>query len=115
LKPVSFGALPDGWHTLTVTATTGEASVSRKVHFEFRGSSVAVVSWEQDIRALGEARCNKCHTTGTEPELATFAQWKANAPAIAAAVRESRMPADGPLDSASIAAIVRWVNGGAQP
>jgi hypothetical protein len=115
LKPVSLASLQDGWHTLTVTATVGEASLSRRVHFEFLGSSSAVISWEADIRALSEARCAKCHTTGTDPSLATYEEWRANAAAIASAVRESRMPADGPLDAASVASIVRWVNGGARP
>lgn len=115
LKPVSLAALEDGWHTLTVTATVDEQPLVRKLHFEFRGAENSVVSWDRDIRELGVARCSKCHATGTDPELITYEQWKANAPLIAAAVRESRMPADGPLDSAGIAAIVRWVNGGAQP
>lgn len=115
LKPISFGTLDDGWHTLTVAATTGEATSYRRVHFEFLGAGTAAVSWEQDIKQLGLDRCSKCHATGTEPELITFAQWKTNAAAIAASVRDSRMPADGPLDSAGVAAIIRWVNGGAQP
>ncbi len=115
LKPVSLAALADGWHTLTITATTGDAAVSRRVHFEFLGAATATVSWDRDIRELGLARCSGCHATGTEPELITYAQWKANAAAIAVAVRDSRMPADGPLDSAGVAAIVRWSNGGAQP
>ena len=93
----------------------GEATAYRKVHFEFLGAGTAQVSWDQDIRQLGLERCSKCHATGTEPELVTYTQWKSNAAAIAAAVRESRMPADGPLDTAGVAAIVRWVNGGAQP
>jgi hypothetical protein len=114
-KPVSLATLADGWHTLTVTATTGSQATLRRVHFEFLGSANASVSWETDIRELGVERCSKCHATGTEPELVTYEQWKANATAIASAVRDSRMPADGPLDSAGVAAIVRWVNGGAQP
>jgi hypothetical protein len=115
LKPVTLSKLADGWHTLTVSATTGERTTSRRVYFEFLGSASASVSWDRDIRELGVARCSKCHATGTDPELITYAQWKANAAAIAAAVRDSRMPADGPLDSAGVAAIVRWVNGGEQP
>ncbi|MFT3710767.1 MAG: hypothetical protein QM817_24345 [Archangium sp.] len=115
LKPISLATLEDGWHALTVTATVDDNPIVRKVPFEFRGAAGSVVSWETDIRALGEARCSKCHATGTEPELITYEEWKANAALIAAAVRDSRMPADGPLDSAGVAAIVRWVNGGAKP
>ncbi|MFZ5441840.1 MAG: hypothetical protein ACOZQL_17685 [Myxococcota bacterium] len=115
VKPVSFATLDDGWHTLAVTATTGGKSVTRRLHFEFLGSSTAAVSFATDVRPLAADRCDKCHTTGTEPELATYEQWKANAPAIAAAVRDARMPADGPLDAAGVSTIVRWVNGGTLP
>lgn len=115
LKPISLSTLEDGWHTLTVAATSAGATVARRVHFEFRGSATAAISWEQDIKPIGLDRCSKCHATGTDPELVTYAQWKANAALIAAAVRDSRMPADGSLDSAGVAAIIRWVNGGAQP
>lgn len=115
-KPVSLGELKDGWHTLTVTATTGEASASRRLHFEFLGASTATISWERDVRPLSETRCAMCHAVNTEPELVSYAQWKANAANIALQVREGLMPADGTqLDSASVATIVRWVNGGALP
>jgi hypothetical protein len=115
LKPITLSKLTDGWHELTVTATTGETATKRRVYFEFLGAANATVSWAQDIREIGLARCSGCHAVNTSPELITYAEWKMNAPAIAAAVRDSRMPADGPLDAAGVAAIVRWVNGGAQP
>lgn len=115
LKPLSFATLQDGWHSLNVVATVGGADVTRRVWFQYQGAGQGAVSWDTDVRELGLARCSKCHATGTEPELITYAQWKANAPAIAAAVRDGRMPADGLLDPASVALIVRWVNGGAQP
>ncbi len=115
LRPISLASLMNGRHVLTLTATAGEASATRRVHFEFLGAAGATVSWEADVRALGEARCGKCHSTGTEPELTTYEQWKTHAAAIAAAVRDRRMPADGPLDEGAIQAMVRWVNGGALP
>lgn len=114
-RPVSLGSLEDGWHTLTFTATSGYTKLTRKVNFEFAGAATATVSWAEDIKPISEARCAKCHSTGTEPELTTYAQWKANAAFAAAAVRDARMPADGPMDAASISAIVRWANGGTQP
>ncbi len=115
LKPVSFGSLTDGWHTLNVVTTLGEQKTTRKVNFEFLGAATAQVSWETDIKPISDLRCAKCHTTGTEPELKTYAQWKANAAGAASAVRDARMPADGPMDSASVSAIVRWANGGTLP
>lgn len=119
LKPISFATLEDGRHTLRLDVTWGEGeaatTASRRLHFEFRGSASAVISWERDLAALNDARCAKCHNTGTNPELKTYEQWKTHATAIANAVRDQRMPADGPLDPASIQAIGRWVNGGAQP
>lgn len=114
-RPVSFGSLADGWHSLTFTVTSGYKKTTRRLNFEFAGAATATVSWETDIRPISEARCAKCHSTGTQPELKTYEQWKTNAVAAAAAVRDSRMPADGPMDAASISAIVRWTNGGTQP
>ncbi|MEW5741262.1 MAG: hypothetical protein AB1938_20235 [Myxococcota bacterium] len=118
-KPVSFATLEDGRHTLVLSVTFGEGDAAvtteRRVHFDFLGSASAVISFERDLASLNAARCAKCHTTGTKPDLGTYEDWKANAAAIATAVRDRRMPADGPLDPASILAIQRWVNGGTQP
>ncbi len=116
LRLVSFAALTDGLHTLEVTARTTEGvETKRLVHFDLEASALIQVSWERDLRPLVEARCTRCHATGTEPKLTNFAEWKANAELAAAAVRDRRMPADGPLDSAGIQLLQRWVNGGALP
>lgn len=115
LKPVSLAALANGRHLLTVIARTGEATATRRVHFEFLGAAGATVSWGADVAALNTERCAKCHSTGTEPELKTYEQWRTHAAAISAAVRDRRMPADGPLDEGGIQTIVRWVNGGGLP
>lgn len=116
-RPVSFAALEDGRHVLALTVTSGDGATAatRRLHFDFLGSATAVVSYERDLKGINDARCSKCHATGTLPDLSTYEAWKANAAAIATAVRERRMPADGPLDPASIQAIQRWVNGGALP
>jgi hypothetical protein len=115
LRPVSLASLANGRHILSVTATKAGVSATRRVHFEFLGAATATVSWETQVRALGDARCGKCHSAGVEPELTTYEQWRDWAPAIAAAVRDRRMPADGPLDQGGIQTIIRWVNGGALP
>jgi hypothetical protein len=116
LKPLSLSALEDGAHALVVSATLADGSTSsRTLYFEYLGSATAVLSYARDIAPLSDARCAKCHATGSLPELKTYDEWKANAPAIALAVQEKRMPADGPLDPAGIALIQRWVNGGALP
>ncbi|MER2564944.1 MAG: hypothetical protein ABTQ32_29740 [Myxococcaceae bacterium] len=116
LKLVSFAALTDGPHTIEVTATTVDGVESKRlVHFDLEASASVQISWERDIRPLAEARCNQCHSTGTKPELATLEQWKANATAAANAVRDRRMPADGPLDAAGIQLVQRWVSGGTLP
>ncbi len=116
LRFVSFAALTDGLHTLEVTARTTEGvETKRLLHFDLEASASIQVSWQRDIRPLVEARCNKCHATGTEPKLSTYDEWKANAEASATAVRDRRMPADGPLDAAGIQLMQRWVNGGALP
>ncbi len=116
LKPLSLSALDDGTHALVVTATLADGSTStRTLYFDYQGSAAVVLSYARDIKPLGDARCAKCHTTGSLPELKTYDEWKANATAIALAVQEKRMPADGQLDPAGIALIQRWVNGGALP
>ena len=114
-KTISFAALDDGLHTLTVTALTGAGLTSRQLHFDLHASSTAILSWEADIKPISEGRCAKCHQVNTTPELKTYEQWKTEATQILNAVRDRRMPADGPLDPGGIAAIQRWVNGGAQP
>lgn len=115
LKPVSLAALANGRHLLTVTAKAGATTATRRVHFEFLGAAGAAVSWATDVAPLNAERCAKCHGMGIEPELITFEQWRTHAAAISAAVRDRRMPADGPLDEAGIQTIVRWVNGGVLP
>jgi hypothetical protein len=116
MKPVSFAALSDGWHTLRLLATSAEGdALERTIHFDFEASASVQVSWERDIQPLALSRCDKCHTTGTLPELKTYAQWKTQAAAAAAAVRDRRMPADGPLDAAGIQLFQRWASGGALP
>lgn len=113
---VSFAALTDGLHTLEVTTRTIDGVEGKRlVHFDLEASASVQVSWQRDIRPLSETRCNKCHSTGTQPELATFEQWKTFANAAAAAVRDRRMPADGPLDAAGIQLVQRWVTGGTLP
>jgi hypothetical protein len=116
-RVVSFAALSDGWHTLRVTAKTTEGvETERAVHFDLEASASLVVSYERDIKQLSAARCETCHQVGrTQPVLATYEQWKANAAAAAAAVRDRRMPADGPLDAAGIQLVQRWVSGGTLP
>jgi hypothetical protein len=115
LKPVSFAALNDGWHTLSVKATVGGQERSRKLHFLFSGAANAVVSWEDDVRPIFEARCASCHVSGPAPtELKNFTEWKANSSNIADRVRSSAMPPGG-MDPTSVSTIVRWVNGGTLP
>jgi hypothetical protein len=74
-----------------------------------------VPSWARDIRPIHEARCAKCHTTSPGRPLNTYELWKSNAQLINAAVRDLRMPADGPLDQQGLALIQRWVSSGALP
>lgn len=114
-RPVALGHLGEGRHALSITARTGAATATRRVHFDFLGGASATSSWAASVQPLNEARCARCHSAGTEPELSTYAQWKQHAAAIATAVRERRMPADGPLDPASVELVQRWVNGGALP
>jgi hypothetical protein len=115
-RVISFGALTDGLHTLEVAArTTDGVDSKRLVHFDLEASASVQVSWQRDIRPLSQARCDKCHSAGTQPDLSTYDQWKTFATAAANAVRDRRMPADGPLDAVGIQLVQRWVTGGTLP
>ncbi|MFY0584163.1 hypothetical protein ACN28S_66465 [Cystobacter fuscus] len=75
-----------------------------------------VLGWDKDIRPIHQQRCAKCHeSTGPGRSLATYELWKQNSSLIIAAVREQRMPADGPLDTQLITLIQRWAATGANP
>ena len=115
-KAFSFAALSPGLHTLVVKAELpGNVEAVRRLHFDFRAASQAPVSYAKDLAPIFTSRCAKCHTSGPGHELKTYEQWKAEKDQIAAAVFESRMPADGPLDPAQAALIQRWASGGANP
>lgn len=116
LKAYSFAGLPAGRHALSVVARFADGTEARRlVPFEYQPLSTAAVGWDADIRPIHEARCAKCHTTSPGRPLNTYELWKENAALITAAVREKRMPADGPLDPQLISVIQRWAASGANP
>jgi len=113
IRPASFITLADGQHSVTVTARyPGAVLVKRTVHFTLQSGAMGVVTFDTDIKPIFEARCAKCHTMGPGRELTTYELWKGNSTAIINAVKDKRMPADGPLDPSFIQKIARWVNGG---
>ncbi|WP_244981588.1 hypothetical protein [Corallococcus exercitus] len=115
LKAVSFTRLAPGGHTLGVVSRFEDGTEARRqLPFTYQPLTTTP-SYARDIRPIHEARCAKCHTTSPGRPLNTYELWKSNAPLINAAVRDLRMPADGPLDPQGIALIQRWVSSGAQP
>ena len=116
-KPFSFVSLPRGRHTLSAVARYADGSEARRsVSFDYQPLFTGAVSWEKDIRPIHVDRCAKCHETSNQGRpLATYGQWKDNAALIVAAVREQRMPADGPLDPQLLTLIQRWVATGSNP
>ncbi len=115
-KPFSLAGYNDGPHTLSAIAIyKGGHMVTRRLHFELKAGLSGTVAWAANIKPLFEARCAKCHTSGPGRDLSAFELWKRDSGLIVAAVKDRRMPADGPLDPALIARIVRWVNGGMLP
>jgi hypothetical protein len=116
LKPYSFAGLDAGRHALDVVARFADGTeAKRSVPFDYQPLSAVAVGWAADIKPLHEARCAKCHTTSPGRPLNTYALWKANAALITAAVREQRMPADGPMDPQLVTLIQRWAASGAKP
>ncbi|MCP3135729.1 hypothetical protein [Pyxidicoccus xibeiensis] len=116
LKAYSFAGLDAGRHALDVVARFADGSEARRsVPFDYQPVSSGPVSWAVDIRPVHESRCAKCHTTSPGRPLNTYELWQANAASITAAVREKRMPADGPLDPQLITLIQRWAASGAKP
>ncbi len=116
LRPYSFVGMEAGPHTLSAVARYADGSEGRRsVSFFYRPLSTVALGWEADIRPIHEARCAKCHVSGPGRPLSTHAQWKENAELIVTAVREQRMPADGPLDPQLISLIQRWAATGANP
>ncbi len=116
LKPYSLASLSAGIYTLTATARFADGKTAvRAVPFELRPAAGSAISFESDIQPINTARCARCHTRGPGPTLAGYEQWKASAAKIVAAVRDRRMPADGPLDPTQIEKIERWASAGAPP
>lgn len=116
VRPYSFIAVPDGPHTVTATARyAGGVLAPRVLHFQLVSGATGTVAWAADIKPIFEARCAKCHTDGPGRDLTTFDLWKTQSAAIVTAVKDKRMPADGPLDPTFIQRIARWANGGMLP
>jgi hypothetical protein len=108
--------LEPGPHTLNAVARYVDGTEARRaVAFEYQPLSTVALGWQKDIRPIHEARCAKCHVSGPGRLLSSHELWRDNAPLIIAAVREQRMPADGPLDPQLISVIQRWAATGANP
>lgn len=115
LKPYSLATLAPGAHTLAVVSRFEDGTEARRaVSFTYQPLT-STPGYARDIRPIHEARCAKCHTTSPGRPLNTYDLWKSNAQLITAAVRDLRMPADGPLDPQGIALIQRWAASGALP
>ncbi|WP_224243096.1 hypothetical protein [Hyalangium gracile] len=116
LRPFSFAALDKGIHSLEVVARFLDGTeAKRSVHFDFQPVVAVEVGWEKDILPIFQSRCAKCHVTTPGRPLSTYELWKQNVDLISAAVRDQRMPADGPLDPQLISLIQRWAASGTKP
>lgn len=116
VKPASFITLPDAPHSITATARyPGGVLAARLLHFTLQSGATGTVAYDADIKPIFVARCAKCHTTGPGRDLTSYDLWKTHSLLIVNAVKDRRMPADGPLDPTFIQKIARWVNGGMLP
>ncbi|HEX5753655.1 MAG TPA: hypothetical protein VFZ09_46125 [Archangium sp.] len=115
-KAYSFVGLEPGPHTLSAVARYADGTEARRsVSFDYQPLTSVALGWDKDIRPIHVARCAKCHDTGPARPLSTYTLWKDNAELIIAAVKDQRMPADGPLDPQLISLIQRWAATGANP
>ncbi|WP_426757085.1 hypothetical protein [Myxococcus sp. Y35] len=116
-RAYSFATLEAGRYVLAVVARYEDGSeAQRSVPFDFAPLNAGPLSWDKDIRPIHEARCRNCHNNASAARsLDSYELWRANAPIITAAVRDQRMPADGPMDPELISRIQRWAASGARP
>lgn len=116
LKPYSLAGLRAGLHTLSAVARFEDGSEARRVvAFDYQPASPAALSWSQDVQPIHQARCAQCHDDGPGRPLNTYELWKGSLELVVSAVRDRRMPADGPLDPQQISLIQRWAASGARP
>ncbi|QDE66444.1 hypothetical protein [Myxococcus xanthus] len=116
-RAYSFASLEAGRYVLSVVARYSDGSeAQRSVPFDYAPLASGPLSWDKDIRPIHEARCRNCHNNASAARsLDSYELWRANAPIITAAVRDQRMPADGPMDPELISRIQRWASSGARP
>jgi hypothetical protein len=115
-RAYSFAGLEAGRHALSVVSRFADGSEARRtVPFDYQPLDTEPLSFAADIRPIHESRCAKCHTTGPGRALNTYELWRDNAALVTAAVRDQRMPADGPMDPQLIIRIQRWAASGARP
>ena len=92
-----------------------ETEATREVTFDFQPVDNTPLSFATDILPIHVARCAKCHEGGPGHDLSTYDSWKLEAARISQAIRDRRMPADGPLDPSQATLIQRWAQSGANP
>lgn len=115
-RPRSLADLLEGPHTLTLVARFADGSETvRTVPFDYAPVATEIPGWAKDVKPVYDARCSKCHAAGPGRDLTTYEKWKENAPAVLEAIRDRRMPADGPLDPQLKLKLERWVETGARP
>lgn len=114
--PYSLLGFPEGAQALRATARYADGSTAeRVVPFDFAPVDNTPLSWATDVQPIHVARCARCHDGGPGHDLSSYDAWRVEAARIAQAVRDRRMPADGPLDPSQIITIQRWAQSGANP
>lgn len=108
----AFPTLTFGPHTVEAVVTyDGAPELRVERTFTYLSPLGRVPTYRDDVAALYESACARCHSTGIARDLRGYDRMVAMAPSVASVVVSRRMPPDLTLDTPSIQIFSAWVAG----
>lgn len=112
LDPASLEA---GLHDLDITVSWADDDV-RTTERSVQVGEAFDITWAEHVEPIHDARCARCHVSGTETILSDPSTWQMQYDRILQQVRSGAMPlADTPLTASELSLVVGWGNGGFLP